>query len=204
LLKKIKKVKNTKVISKKTAKQITSILVDAVENGTGTNARVANFTIAGKTSTAQKVSPTGGYSGYISGFIGFPVNVKRRFITYVYVDDPKGQYYGNQVAAPIFKNITRAILYKNKNESLKSLASNQKDNMDHIAINQSATIKMGGEVMPSLIGLDKKSAEKYLEKNSNNYVLKGFGIVKRQVPSVGEKISINTPITLYLAPPQYE
>ena len=72
---------------------------------------VKHFEIAGKTSTAQKADQSGGYSGYVSGFIGYPVNVDKRFVVFVYVDEPKKAYYGNTVAAPIFQKIIKRILY---------------------------------------------------------------------------------------------
>ena len=40
--------------------------------------------IAGKTGTAQRPSPNGGYEGYVSGFIGFPQNVDKKFVLLVY------------------------------------------------------------------------------------------------------------------------
>ena len=103
-----------RVLSKKTAKFLTDILIKAVENGTGSQARIPYFKIAGKTSTAQG-DKEGGYSGYIPGFVGFPVNIKDRFVIYVYIEKPEGEdYYGNRVAAPVFKKIAHYYLYKNK------------------------------------------------------------------------------------------
>ncbi len=74
---------------------------------TGWNARVVGFPVAGKTGTAQKVKPSGGYytNAYISSFAGFlPVN-DPKFVIYIAVDNPKKSYYGSQVAAPVFSRI---------------------------------------------------------------------------------------------------
>ncbi len=84
-----KSVKKRRVISEKTSEVLSRILLDAVNDGTGTNARIDHFEIAGKTSTAQRVDGNGGYQGYVSGFIGFPMNVNRRFVVFVYVDNPQ-------------------------------------------------------------------------------------------------------------------
>ena len=70
--------------------------------------KVKHFQIAGKTSTAQKPSKKGGYEGYIPAFVGYPTNVKNRFVIYIYLDSPKGSiYYGNLVVSPIFKKIAQ-------------------------------------------------------------------------------------------------
>ena len=61
------------------------MLVKAVEDGTGTNAIVPHFTIAGKTSTAQRPDGNGTYSGYVSGFVGFHLNVQRKFIVFMFM-----------------------------------------------------------------------------------------------------------------------
>jgi len=87
--------KQKRIISKKTAMQIKSMLVKAVEDGTGKNAIVPHFTIAGKTSTAQRIEG-GEYKGYIAGFIGFPMNITKKFVVLVYVENPKkAGYYGS-------------------------------------------------------------------------------------------------------------
>jgi len=105
-----------RIISAKTANELTKMLVSVVsDEGTGTNAKIPHYEIAGKTGTAQRVSPTGGYSGYIGTFVGFPVNVNRKFVVLVYIDNPKDKgYYGGVTAAPVFKKITQYILYKKK------------------------------------------------------------------------------------------
>ena len=76
-------------LSKDTVSQIEEMLVDSVYNGTGGNAKIEHFQIAGKTSTAQKPAKGKGYDGYIPAFIGYPVNVDKRFVIYVYIDSPK-------------------------------------------------------------------------------------------------------------------
>src|SRR5207253_2623837 len=73
--------------------------------GTGKNARVNGFIVAGKTGTAQKVDPNGrGYikGAYISSFAGFIPANDPKFVIYVALDRPRKGFYGAQVAAPIF------------------------------------------------------------------------------------------------------
>jgi cell division protein FtsI (penicillin-binding protein 3) len=100
------------VVSSATAQEMSSTLVGVVENGTGQNAKLPGISIAGKTGTAQKLDPVTNRhtSKYISSFVGFfPVEAPR-FVLLVMVNEPKGQYYGSQVAAPAFRNIVQRII----------------------------------------------------------------------------------------------
>ena len=69
-----------KILSKKTVDSITKMLKLAVDDGTGSRARVPHFKIAGKTSTAQRIDSEGKYSGYIAGFLGYPIGVNKKFV----------------------------------------------------------------------------------------------------------------------------
>lgn len=105
--------RSRRVIKKEVAEDLQKMLVQAVEKGTGTNAKISNFIIAGKTGTAQRPSSNGGYSGHVPDFVGFPLNIKKRFCIFVYVDNPGGSiYYGNLVAAPLFREVAQYLLYK--------------------------------------------------------------------------------------------
>ncbi len=83
------------------------------EGGTGTLARLDDYTCGGKTGTAQKVNPeTGRYdrSLWVSSFIGFAPLENPRIVVVVVVDEPHGKHYGGTVAGPVFKEIaTRSL-----------------------------------------------------------------------------------------------
>ncbi len=87
------------------------------EGGTAQLARVAGFQVAGKTGTAQKVSPKGGYAAgkYVVSFVGYLPQEDPRFVCLVLMDDPKlasNLAYGGLVAGPIFSRIgERAARY---------------------------------------------------------------------------------------------
>lgn len=202
ILKINKKAKKKRIISKETVNKITDILIKAVDEGTGSKARIKHFQIAGKTSTAQRPDENGGYSGYVSGFIGYPVNVDKRFVVFVYVDNPKGHYYGNLVAAPIFQKITKSILYKRK--EYKQLAINHNDSKDIVKYQATAKRSIKKGEIPNLVGLDKVSAKKILNALKLDYTFSGFGVVKSQYPNKGTKISKNTKVKLKFSPPKYE
>ena len=100
------------VISEETAREMTATLLGVVENGTGQSAKVPGISIAGKTGTAQKLDPIKNIyiSKYIGSFVGFFPVESPRYVLMVMIDEPKGEYYGSQVAAPVFRNIVQRIV----------------------------------------------------------------------------------------------
>lgn len=99
------------VIPQKTARFVGNALTGVVgEGGTAQLAKIAGFTVAGKTGTAQKISPRGGYAEgkYVVSFVGYLPEEDPRLVCLVLIDDPKiasGLTYGGLVAAPIFSRI---------------------------------------------------------------------------------------------------
>ncbi|MFH1856244.1 MAG: penicillin-binding protein 2 [Candidatus Omnitrophota bacterium] len=101
-----------RVISEKTAESMRQILKGVVETGTGKKAALKDFDVAGKTGTAQKVEENGTYSHskYMSSFIGFAPVDNPKIAVCVTFNEPKPVYYGGTVAAPVFAEITDAVL----------------------------------------------------------------------------------------------
>lgn len=102
------------VVSPKTARQVTRMLTAVVdEQGTGAQAAMDGFRVAGKTGTSQKPDlRSGGYykGRYLASFAGFvPVDDPRLCIVVV-LDEPQGNVHGGQIAAPIFRNIAEDAL----------------------------------------------------------------------------------------------
>ena len=107
-----------RVISERTSAIMRNILTDVVENGTGSKAKIKGLKYAGKTGTTIKVdSATGNYSKgqYISSFVAFAPTENARICIAVVVDEPKGGYYGGDVAAPIVSNIVNRSIISLKN-----------------------------------------------------------------------------------------
>lgn len=106
-----------RVISQKTAVDVTNMLVNTVENGTGQIAKISGYKIAGKTGTAQKAREDGrGYEKgkYVSSFIGYFPADDPEYLILVAIDSPEKFFYGSQVAGPVFRNIANDIIqYKN-------------------------------------------------------------------------------------------
>ncbi|CAN5491769.1 stage V sporulation protein D [soil metagenome] len=100
------------VISPQTASQIALALRGVVsKRGTAAEAAVPGFTISGKTCTAQKAAPGGGYekNKYVVSFSGFLPSEDPAFVALVVLDDahPKDPAlnYGGTVAGPIFSRV---------------------------------------------------------------------------------------------------
>jgi len=101
------------VFSPEVARALREMLEAAVQpGGTAPRARIVGWRVGGKTGTAHK-QENGGYAAhkYVSSFVGFaPVSAPRLVIA-VMLDEPSaGQYYGGQVAAPVFAQVMQGAL----------------------------------------------------------------------------------------------
>ncbi|MFZ5801959.1 MAG: peptidoglycan D,D-transpeptidase FtsI family protein [Candidatus Omnitrophota bacterium] len=102
----------TGVLKPEAARTMREILIRAVEEGTGKSAQIRNVKVGGKTGTAQKILPRGGYShsNFMSSFIGFAPGEDPELVMAVVLDDPKPKYYGGTVAAPVFREVMEVAL----------------------------------------------------------------------------------------------
>ena len=105
------KPKGDRVMSMTTAQHLREMLEDVVTDGTARASKLEGYRAAGKTGTAEKIDPaTGRYSKYVASFAGFAPVTDPQLAIVVVVDEPKGQYYGSEVAAPSFKRIAEQVL----------------------------------------------------------------------------------------------
>jgi cell division protein FtsI (penicillin-binding protein 3) len=102
-----------RVISALAAAQMRKMMEGVVLFGTGKQAQLNGYSSAGKTGTAQKIDPaTHTYSKtmHVASFAGFaPVNNPDIAVAVV-IDNPKGDYYGASVSAPVFAEVAQAAL----------------------------------------------------------------------------------------------
>jgi cell division protein FtsI (penicillin-binding protein 3) len=98
-----------RVVSRRVSEQMMSMLRGVVLEGTGTEAAIPGYTVAGKTGTAAKIDPDGTYSTsrYVASFVGMVPATKPKLVIMVMVDEPHGDIYGGVVAAPAFREIAR-------------------------------------------------------------------------------------------------
>ena len=96
------------IVSKETSETMRMILEQVVENGGGQKAKIEGFSIGGKTATSQTLPR--GSGKYISSFLGFYPANDPQVLALVVINNPKGIYYGGQIAAPVVKKLFENIL----------------------------------------------------------------------------------------------
>ncbi len=101
------------LVEPEVADQVFAMMREVVQGGTGTKAQLAGYAVAGKTGTAQRPSPSGGYEpgAYVASFVGIVPADAPRLAMLVIVDGPHGAYFGGDVAAPVFREIARQVLW---------------------------------------------------------------------------------------------
>lgn len=100
-----------RAVSRRVALEVSAVLVDVVEDGTGTRARLGTFKVAGKSGTAR-VWADGAYQDgeYFASFVGFFPAEDPQLLVMVKLDRPQGAYYGGSAAAPVTRATMEAIL----------------------------------------------------------------------------------------------
>ncbi|MCX6580833.1 MAG: penicillin-binding protein 2 [Candidatus Aminicenantes bacterium] len=96
-----------KILGPVTTQRMTNIMTEVVNSGTARKTQIAGINIAGKTGTTKII---GKDKQYVSSFGGFFPAESPRVTVFVVIDDPKGDYYGGDVAAPLFKSIAEKLL----------------------------------------------------------------------------------------------
>ncbi|TBX69563.1 PASTA domain-containing protein [Flavobacterium silvisoli] len=199
-----KQIINPKICSNETVKKLKEVLQNVVKRGTGSKLYSKDFSMAGKTGTAQANYGKNGGSEkhYISSFVGFfPVeNPKYSCIVVVHKPNTSGNnYYGADVAGPVFKRIAQKIFTDapSTNE-IKNL--NRKINKQEKAYEEYA-IKLQQETkaVPNVKGMSGMDAVALLENLKMKVKVIGVGKVKKQSVQPGEAIDKNKIIILELS-----
>ena len=96
-----------RVLTPRVARQVLRMMEDVVIEGTGQEAQVPGYKVAGKTGTAAKPDPDGGYSTtrYVASFVGMVPATSPRLVVLVTIDEPRAAIWGGVVAAPAFQQI---------------------------------------------------------------------------------------------------
>lgn len=195
---------NPKICSDETIKKLKAVLQNVVKRGTAEKLYSKDFSMAGKTGTAQANYGKNGGSDkhYISSFVGFfPVeNPKYSCIVVVHKPDAsRNNYYGADVAGPVFKRIAQKIFtdspsmneIKNLN---KKIQKQEKSYADYYAKSQSDI-----KVVPNLKGMSGMDAVALLENLKMKVRVIGVGKVKKQSVQPGEALHKNKTIILELS-----
>jgi membrane peptidoglycan carboxypeptidase len=101
-----------RVLSPQTLERMNEILVGVVERGTGKQAAVEGYTVAGKTGTSQKVEHgTYSHSKVLASFAGYVPAEAPQLAIVVLIDEPRVAKWGGEAAAPVFKRVAQQALY---------------------------------------------------------------------------------------------
>lgn len=210
-----------RVISPGTAAEMRGMMAGVMEEGgTGTLARLDDYTAAGKTGTAQKVNPeTGRYQFWVSSFVGFAPVEDPRVAIVVTLDEPRRHHYGGTVAGPVFRAVGRQALTTLDVDPLP-------DRMARLPVNTpapagpaappsspalagagsgSGTAAAAGElppaVMPDLRGASLREALRRLAGVQARIDLEGSGVLTEQHPAPGARLAGISSVRLAFAPP---
>lgn len=200
-----KEVINPSICSKETVKKVQALLKNVVESkkGTGHKLYSPNFSMAGKTGTAQKnyVAKDPNKLQYISSFAGYFPADEPKYSCIVVVHDPdkKAGFYGADVAGPVFKSVAHKIYATSpKTDIVKGLAvSSKKLNGDYEAYYKSVQKKY--RTVPNVKGMSGMDAVSLLENMGIKVVVKGNGKVKAQSVAQGTAVNGVSKITLELS-----
>ena len=199
-----KEVINPKICSDETISKLRTVLQNVVKKGTGAKLYSKDFSMAGKTGTAQANYGKNGGSDkhYISSFVGFfpAENPKYSCIVVVHKPNTSGNnYYGADVAGPVFKRIAQKIFTDspstNEIKNLNKKISKQELAYDDYNIKAASEIS----VIPNLKGMAGMDAVALLENMKLKVKVIGVGKVKKQSIRAGEPILKNTIIVLELS-----
>jgi cell division protein FtsI (penicillin-binding protein 3) len=203
-----------RVLKEDTARELTAMLEEVVEKGTGTRAALLGHRVAGKTGTAQKVDPIrGGYSDKrLASFLGFAPADASRIAILVVIDEPEGkgaEVAGGTVAAPAWGAIAHEALRQLDvmPEQVKETAPLLLSSVASGAADEAAyeraepPIQPGRARVPDVSGLGARSAMRRLAQSSLEPELRGSGRAVAQSPRAGAIVKRGARVKVTLAPP---
>ena len=176
------------------------------ENGTGLNARIPGYYVAGKTGTAQVADlKKGGYlpGAYISSFAGFVPAHDPRYVILIAVDNPRKAYYGSQVAAPVFARMAQylvrraglpPVLISERNVISTPIVSHRSLDLQKQALEQLqkpdliTEASASNDGFPNLMGMTLREALNRLRQHAGPVEIKGHGMVVRTSPRAGDHL----------------
>ncbi len=100
------------VVRPDTARMLARMLAEVVKDGTGVEAQIPGYQVAGKTGTSRKINAYGSYvDRYMASFVGFLPAGAPRLVIAVSIDEPR-TVYGGVAAAPLFSQIARYAIQR--------------------------------------------------------------------------------------------
>jgi cell division protein FtsI (penicillin-binding protein 3) len=192
---------NPNICSKETLNKVQAVLENVVKKGTGSKLYSKDFSMAGKTGTAQVGYKDKSKMYYASSFVGyFPANEpKYSCIIVVHKPNVAAGYYGADVAGPVFKRIAQKIF-------TDSPSMNHVKNIDAKVASQEKNYaayykKAENEerIVPNVKGMEGMDAVALLENLGLKVKVIGIGRVKKQSLTSGQAFNKNQTIIIELS-----
>ncbi|MCH7563655.1 MAG: PASTA domain-containing protein [Gemmatimonadetes bacterium] len=197
-----------RVVRKSVTRRLVRALVDVVEDGTGSGARLSTLSVAGKSGTSRAVGSDGRYEkgAYFASFVGFVPAENPQLVVLVKLDRPRGaSYYGGSTAAPVSRATMEAILAAGhtplgrgalaratelspRPEPVR-FASLQSPISSNQPVRSQPSDDAAAVPVPALEGLTARSAARRLHAMGFRVILKGSGHVSKTMPEAGVRIA---------------
>jgi len=185
-----------RVMSEQVARTVMRMLEHATgPDGTGAKSVPVGYRVAGKTGTAQKPSPHGGYSKgkFTAVFAGAVPADDPQLVIAVMVDEPQGSIYGGTVAAPIFRRIAAAAL-----PYLGVSPEQQQWGKMLAAVSEPQPVLNESGEVPSLYGSSLREVRRLAMQNGYQLQVHGRGWVVRQKPVALSRLEENGALEVWL------
>ncbi|MCB1178445.1 MAG: penicillin-binding protein, partial [Leptospiraceae bacterium] len=179
-------------IEESTTKHILRAMTKVVKMGTGRNAYLEDYAIAGKTGTGQKARPG---KGYIKGlhsasFLGFFPADNPKIVGLILFDEPGSELHsGGGIAAPVFRNVVENII--------PLIDFTEQSNIYNLDNLEEKIPEVNPRVVPNLQGKSLRESIEIAQKFNAKYKIYGSGFCVKQIPEPGEKAKENLNWTLY-------
>jgi membrane peptidoglycan carboxypeptidase len=185
------------------------------EGGTGERAQLVNYTLMGKTGTAQRFEGghyvTGSYTASFAAL--FPAD-DPQLVVIVKIDDPKGDYYGGATAAPVTRGMLQEALATRRSAiDRRRLATSEAPATSDTAsrvepeaetsvvlpwpLSADSTKARDRRPVPNVVGANLRKAAVALHRRGFQVALRGGGLVVRTSPAAGDSLTAGGTVTVW-------
>lgn len=210
-----------RVIPDSVARQVSEVLVDVVAGGTGQQAGLGTFRVAGKTGTARRTRGGRYESGaYTASFAGFFPADDPQLVFLVKLDNPEGAYYGGSTAAPVMRATLAAALaawsspldrsavatpvaMEAAEETVARASTRAPEpgpyifTLDSDPVRRDVPDTLAAPSVPSVAGLSLRDAARRLQTAGFRVRVRGGGVAGATVPAAGQVAPHGTVVELY-------
>lgn len=196
-----KEVINPKICSQGTIDQVKAIMENVVKRGTGSKLYSPNFSMAGKTGTAQVNYGKGDGMYYSSSFAGyFPAdNPQYSCIVVIHKPSVNKGYYGADVSGPVFKRIAQKIYTDAPSTNRVKQLDGKLKKQEQLYAAYYDKAQKAGDTVPNIVGMSGMDAVALLGNMGLKVQVIGMGKVKKQSLKPGQAVTKNQTIILELS-----